>query len=50
LTMKIVQDRVASAARRAGVRSGVHILRHYAASRTMPSDPGCESTVADNCV
>jgi integrase len=28
LTMKIVQDRVASAARRAGVRSGVHILRH----------------------
>jgi integrase len=28
LTMKIVQDRVASAARRAGVQSGVHILRH----------------------
>ena len=28
LTMKIVQDRVASAARRAGVRPGVHILRH----------------------
>ncbi|MFH1574514.1 MAG: site-specific integrase, partial [Acidobacteriota bacterium] len=28
LTMKIVQDRVACAARRAGVRSGVHILRH----------------------
>jgi integrase len=28
LTMKIVQDRVGSAARRAGVRSGVHILRH----------------------
>lgn len=28
LTMKIVQDRVANAARRAGVRSGVHILRH----------------------
>lgn len=28
LTMKIVQDRVAGAARRAGVRSGVHILRH----------------------
>jgi integrase len=28
LTMKIVQDRVATAARTAGVRSGVHILRH----------------------
>jgi integrase len=28
LTMKITQDRVASAARRAGVRPGVHILRH----------------------
>jgi integrase len=28
LTMKVVQDRVASAARRAGVRPGVHILRH----------------------
>jgi site-specific recombinase XerD len=28
LTMKIVQARVASAARKAGVRSGVHILRH----------------------
>jgi integrase len=28
LTMKIVQDRVASAARKAGVRPGVHILRH----------------------
>jgi site-specific recombinase XerD len=28
LTMKIVQDRVASAARRARVRLGVHILRH----------------------
>jgi site-specific recombinase XerD len=28
LTMKIVQDRIASAARRAGVRPGVHILRH----------------------
>ena len=27
-TMKIVQDRVARAARAAGVRSGVHILRH----------------------
>lgn len=26
--MKIVQDRVASAARRAGVPPGVHILRH----------------------
>jgi len=26
--MKIVQDRVANAARRAGVRPGVHILRH----------------------
>ena len=28
LTMKIVQDRIASAARRAGIRPGVHILRH----------------------
>jgi integrase len=28
LTMKIVQDRIGSAARRAGVRPGVHILRH----------------------
>jgi integrase len=28
LTMKIVQDRVASAARKAGVRPGVHILQH----------------------
>ena len=28
LTMKIVQDRIARAARRAGVRPGVHILRH----------------------
>jgi integrase len=28
LTMKIVQDRVASAASRSGVRPGVHILRH----------------------
>jgi site-specific recombinase XerD len=28
LTMKIVQDKFASAARRAGVRPGVHILRH----------------------
>jgi integrase len=28
LTMKIVQDRVAGAARRAGVRTGGHILRH----------------------
>jgi len=26
--MKIVQDRVANAARRAGVKPGVHILRH----------------------
>src|SRR5262245_50345727 len=28
LTMKMLQDRVASAARRAGARHGVHILRH----------------------
>jgi hypothetical protein len=28
----------------------VHVLRHDAESRTMPSDPGCESTVAENCV
>jgi integrase len=28
LTMKIIQDRVARAARAAGVRPGVHILRH----------------------
>jgi len=28
LTMKIVQDRIARAARSAGVRPGVHILRH----------------------
>lgn len=28
LTMKIVQDQIGKAARRAGVRKGVHILRH----------------------
>ena len=41
LTMKIVQDRVASAARRAGVRTGVHILRHtFCSHLAMRGAPG----------
>jgi integrase len=37
-TRQIVQNRMILAARRANVRRGVHILRHYSASPTMPSD------------
>jgi integrase len=38
LTQKMVQDHVRRAARRAKVTpTGVHVLRHYAAFRTMPS-------------
>ncbi len=41
---QIVQNRIMLAARRASVRRGVHILRHYAASRTMPSHGGSLQT------
>jgi integrase len=41
LTRQMIQNRMRLAARRANLqRHGVHILRHYSAARTMPSDVG----------
>ena len=37
LTQKIVQDYVRRAAQKAGVKNGVHLLRHHADNRIMPS-------------
>jgi site-specific recombinase XerD len=34
-TRQIVQNRMRLAAKRANVKKGVHILRHYSASRTI---------------
>ena len=41
LTQKVVQGIMRRVARHAKVQKGVHILRHYAGSSTMPSRSPC---------